>query len=52
MKKLFYTFALMVFVLSVASCTPDSINEDTELATDKDKVCPPNDRDCDPTTPW
>lgn len=52
MKKLFYALALMVFVFSVAACTPDNVNEDTELATDKDKVCPPNDRDCDPTTPY
>ena len=52
MKKLFYTLTLFVFVFSVISCTPDEVNEDTQTATDKDKVCPPNDRDCDPTTPW
>lgn len=51
MKKLFSALFFIGLLFSGTACTPDNVNEDTELATDKDKVCPPNDRDCDPTTP-
>lgn len=47
MKKLVFIFAVMAFSLGSFSCTPEEMNDDTELATDPDKECPEWDRNCD-----
>lgn len=42
MKKL---LTLLVLALVFVSCTPETFNNET-IATDKDKICPPHDRNC------
>ncbi len=51
MKKVFALLFVIGFL--TISCEPEtSIEELTnELSIDKNKVCPPNDRDCNPNTP-
>ncbi len=45
MKKLRLMLAAIVVTAAFASCTPENtINN--EYQTDKDKVCPPNDQNC------
>lgn len=47
MKKVLLVFAMLVFSAGMfVSCTPDAVNDDTELATDPNEECPPNDRNC------
>ena len=46
MKKLLLVLALVAFTSSTfVSCTPEDKTEN-EYQTDKDKVCPPHDRNC------
>lgn len=46
MKKLLLAFMLLFATNAFVSCTPEELNENTETATEPDKQCPPNDRDC------
>lgn len=50
MKKVLFTITAII-AFSTFSCTPNSIAEEDEANTtiqsiDKDKICPPNDRNC------
>ena len=47
MKNVLLTL-MMVFAVSVGfvSCEADPINDEQTQATDKDKVCPPGNPDC------
>ena len=42
MKKL----ALLFVVLLFAACTPTQLEDENPQQIDKDKICPPNDRNC------
>jgi len=45
MKKFLLILALATFsVAPFTSCTPETLQD--EYQTDKDKICPPNDRNC------
>ena len=46
MKKLLLALMLLFTMNLVVSCTPEEMNDETELANDPDKTCPPNDRNC------
>lgn len=46
MKKVLLAAMLLFAVNVFYSCEPESLDDDTELATDPNQQCPPNDRNC------